>query len=285
MNKIIKNLKYEEYDKMEGVSNSKLSKLAISPAHYKESLETPQKQTEALTFGSLLHCLVLEPQNYARDFAIEPEVNRRTNDGKEILAEFYETNSGKTILTENQFELASILKENIFAHPIANKLLSGKGENEISLFWEDEETKVKCKAKLDRIKSDIIIDLKSARSAKPEDFARQLYDLGYYRQCVFYLNGFKECYQKEAKGFVFIVVEKEPPYNVVVYELSELFKEIGKIEISDLLQVYKECIETNNFYGYDGTEPKIHTLDPPKWVLNKYFEDLGIEREEVIFND
>ena len=54
---------------MKGLSNSALSKIAISPAHYKQSLETPQKQTDALTFGSLLHCLVLETENFDRDFA------------------------------------------------------------------------------------------------------------------------------------------------------------------------------------------------------------------------
>lgn len=285
MSEVVRNLSIKEYLTRDGLSNSMLSKIAISPAHFKEYVSNPPKQTEALVFGSLLHCLVLEPDNFDRDFAIEPIVNKRTNEGKEILAEFHETNSGKTIVTEEQFNLASILKDKIYEHKKANLLLSGKGENEISLFWEDEDTKIKCKAKLDRIKSDIIIDLKSARSAKPEIFAKQVYDLGYHRQSAFYLNGFKECYKKEAKGFVFIVVEKEPPYNVAVYEISELFKEVGKIEISELLQTYKECIEIDNFYGYDGAEPKIHTLDPPNYVLNKYLEKLGIEREEVIFNE
>lgn len=277
---IIKNLSYAEYDKIEGISNSKLSKMVISPAHYKQSIDEPPKETDALRFGSLLHCLVLEPDDFERNFAVEPIVNKRTNAGKEYLAEFYEENAGKMFVTAEQMDLANTLKEEIYKHPIANKLLNGKGENEIALFWEDEETNVKCKCKIDRIKNGIIIDLKSTRSAKPEDFMRDAYNYGYHRQSAYYCKGYEKCYNETPKGFVFITVEKEPPYAVTVFEATELFKEVGGIEIGNLLAVYKSCIDLGEFPSYDGFEPKIHALDLPNWVLYKY----GLN-EEDIFNE
>ena len=277
MSKIIKNLTYAEYDKIEGISNSKLSKIAISPAHYKLSLESPQKETDALRFGSLLHCLILDPQNFEKEFAIEPIVNKRTNAGKEFLEDFYLKNEGKTIITEEQLELASILKDKLLQHPIASKLLSGKGENEVSLFWTDDETGVRCKCKIDRIKNDIIIDLKTARSTKPEDFKRQAYDLGYHRQAAWYLSGFEKCYQRPAKSFVFVTIEKEPPYSITIFEPTELLKEVGIIETSKLLATYKDCLDKGQFYGYDGAEPTIQSLEPPNWVLNKY----GLNEDDI----
>lgn len=62
--KIIKNLLMKEYQAAEGVSNSMLSNIEINPSFYKYCLQEPKKQTDALTFGSLLHCLVLQPDNF-----------------------------------------------------------------------------------------------------------------------------------------------------------------------------------------------------------------------------
>jgi hypothetical protein len=275
---IIKNLSYNEYDKMEGISNSKLNEIWKSPAHYKLSLEE-KKETDALKFGSLLHCLVLEPNNFDRDFAVAPNIDKRSNANKEIHAIFEQENAGKTIVTQEQFELANILKDKIMEHEIARKLLTGKGENEIALFWEDEETKVKCKAKLDRIKNCIVIDLKTTRSAHPDDFMRGAYEYGYHRQSAWYSDGYEQCFKEQPKGFVFIAIETVPPYNIAIYEATELFKEIGKIEVRKNLQTYKTCKETNNWFGYEE-QPTIHSLEPPKWVLNKYIEELNLEEFE-----
>jgi len=277
MAEIIKNLSYKEYSQMEGLSNSMLSKIAESPAYYKYCLDNPQETTEALTFGSLLHCLVLEPNNFERDFAIEPKINKRTNEGKETLAQFYLENAEKTIVDEEQLNLAKTLKDKLMEHEIAGKLLTGKGENEISLFWEDEETGIICKCKIDRIKAKIIIDLKSVLSAKPEDFMKSVYEYNYHKQNYWYEHGYTQCFKEEPKGFVFVVVEKKPPYIVAIYELTELFKAIGKIEARQNLLTYKDCVTKGKWWGYDGEKAVIHDLEPPQWVLNKYLENLDLE--------
>ncbi len=281
MPEIIKNLRYKEYAEMDGVSNTMLNKIHISPAHFKHWQESPKEETEALSLGALLHCLILEPENFERDFAVEPIVNKRTNDGKEILADFYGNNKDKTIVQQRQLELATTLKNEIMRHEIANKLLSGKGENEVALFWADEETGIKCKAKLDRIKNGIIVDLKTTRNSSPAMFAKNAYDYGYHRQAYHYCDGYRNCCGKEAKGFIFIAIEKTPPYALVIYEASELLKEIGKIERDKNLLTYKTCKETDNWFGYDGEKPTINALEPPKWILNKYLESEEIELEEV----
>lgn len=275
---IIKNLSYKEYDKVEGISNSKLNEIWKSPAHYKLSLEE-RKETDALKLGSLVHCLILEPDNFDRDFAVAPNIDKRSNANKEIYAIFEQENAGKLIVTNEQFELAKMLTEKVMQNEIANKLLSGKGENEIALFWEDEETKVKCKAKLDRIKNGIVIDLKTTRSAQPDDFMRSAYEYGYHRQSAWYSDGYEQCFKEQPKGFVFIAIETVPPYNVAVFEATELFKEIGRIEARKNLQTYKTCKETDNWFGY-AEKPTIHSLEPPKWILNKYIEELNLEEFE-----
>ena len=116
-------------------------------------------------------------------------------------------------------------------HLIAKKLLTGKGENEISLFWADKETGNYLQINRPGQKQqNYIMDLKTTGSAKPEDFVKNAYKYGYHRQAYWYSYGYEQCFKEEPKGFVFIVVEKEPPYEVCVFEATELFKAVGKIE-------------------------------------------------------
>jgi exodeoxyribonuclease VIII len=280
MAEIVRNLSFKEYQSRDGLSNSMLSKIAISPLHFKESQNNPVEKTDALIFGSLLHCLVLEPENFNRDFAIEPIVNKRTNEGKEILVQFYLENAEKTIVNEEQLKLANILKDKIMEHEIARKLLIGKGETEVSLFWEDEETGIKCKGRPDKLFKKIIVDLKTSRSAKPEEFMKHAYEFNYHKQAYWYSWGYEQCFKEEPKGFVFIAVEKEKPYAVAVYEVTELFKEIGKIEARQNLLTYKDCADKGKWWGYDGEKPIIHDLDPPDWVLKKYLDKLDLDLGE-----
>lgn len=268
---IIRNMPNKEYHATDGLSKSKMDKIAISPAHYKASLEEPEKQTDALIFGSLFHTIILEPEKVELEYAIEPIVNKRTNDGKDILNQFYFDNADKTIITQEQLDLAIILKDKIMQHPIASKLLKVKGEHEVSLFWNDDKTNVLLKARPDKIVDDIIIDLKTTISANPDVFFKKAYDYGYHKQAYHYLQGFEKCYGKKASGFVFIAIEKEPPYAVCVYKASDNFIKIGEIEVRRDIEMFAECEKTGIWKGYPEI---IHELDVPVWITNKYIEEL-----------
>jgi len=63
------------------------------------------------------------------------------------------------------------------------------------------------------------------------------------------------------KRFIFVVVEKEPPYAVSYYELGEEFDNKAKQEIDKAIELYKICKETGVWNGY--TEEVIK-LDLPK---------------------
>lgn len=263
---IIKNLSNKDYHAMDGLSKSKMDKIAISPAHYKASLEEPEKQTEALIFGSLFHTMVLEPEKIESEYAIEPVVNKRTNEGKAILQEFYEQNAEKTIITQEQLETAKIMRDKIMENKIAKKLLKSKGECEISLFWNDEKTGTLLKARPDKIVDDIIIDLKTAVSASPNSFYKKAYDYAYHRQSAHFMEAYRKCYNKEPAGFIFIVIEKEPPYAVCVYKASKEFIEKGEQEVRKLIDIYAECEKTNTWNGYPE---KIYELNLPAWAYNE----------------
>jgi len=93
------------------VSNSMLSLLKQSPRLFYQRYELgqTQKATKAMELGSLLHTMVLEPQEVTERFAVMPDVDRRTKEGKMIAAMFYEQAKGKTVITSDDFANAAIM--------------------------------------------------------------------------------------------------------------------------------------------------------------------------------
>lgn len=267
---MIKNISIKKYHEFDGLSKSMMDKLAQSPAHLKASLEEPEKETEALILGQLFHTLVLEPKKFEKEFAISPDVDRRTSLGKQMYQAFCEENEGKTIITKTQLEQVAKWVAAVKAHPIASKLLSGAGKNEVSIFWNDPETGELCKARPDRIKDGYIIDLKSTISSQQDDFCRKAYELNYHIQSAWFCEGYEQEFKEKPKGFIFIAVEKTSPYNVVVYYADDYMIEAGAYEARKLLNTYHRCKETNNWYGYDGEEQVAQELSLPNYAVAKY---------------
>lgn len=272
---MIKKMSNKEYHTAEGLSKSMMDKINKSPAHFKYSQDNPEEQTESMLLGSLLHTLILEPRLLKKEYAVLPFIDRRTTAGKVAYAEFIELNKNKTVITEEQLQMVSKWADAIKKHPKAKLLLKPKtGQNEVSIFWKDKLTGETCKARLDRIVDDYIIDLKTAISTQPDDFARKAYELGYHRQAYWFSEAFEQEFGKKPEGFLFISVEKTPPYNVVVYAATEFFIEVGAIDSRKLLNTYHECKETNNWFGYDGANYDVQDLNLPNYVISKYMEEI-----------
>ena len=102
-----------EYQALAALNYSGAKELLKSPAHYQTWLAAPQKESAALRVGSAVHAAVLEPGHYAADFAVAPDVDRRTKEGKEKWAEFQTLHAGKTILTTDEAELVGAVSAQI----------------------------------------------------------------------------------------------------------------------------------------------------------------------------
>ncbi|MBP8283170.1 MAG: PD-(D/E)XK nuclease-like domain-containing protein, partial [Chromatiaceae bacterium] len=138
-------LPFNQYLALEHLSPSGAKLLARSPAHYLWSRENPYPETAALLEGSALHALILEGRaTYERGFAILPECDGRTKEGKAIKARFQEEAAGKRILTAAQGEKVEAMAAAVFRHPLIPALLEG-GTPELSMTWEDSESGAPCK--------------------------------------------------------------------------------------------------------------------------------------------
>lgn len=266
----IANMPQEEYRINGGISRSELMLLRKSPLHYKWAHDNLQhKDSPELTFGSALHCYVLEPERFLDDYIIVGKIDRRTKAGKAQLAEIEA--SGKIPLSEEDAYTITQMAESIASNTYAVKLLTG--EKEVSYFTTDPLTgiKIKCRpdCRTDLGAVSVIVDLKTTKNAETEAFARSCIDYGYDLQAAMYKQIVDEVEGKPHR-FVFIAVEKEPPYACNVLEVDELMFKKGQSDLRTYLSTLEKCRRTGNWYGYNGESGKPNIIGLPAWLAKTY---------------
>jgi exodeoxyribonuclease VIII len=264
---IYQNISNEEYHESPGLSASGLKLLAQSPAHFRYSR---RETTPAMIKGTATHCAVFEPERFAEEYIAAPVLDRRTKAGKATWEELEAR--GKNILSAEDYTDIRGMAESVLSHSYAGSLVSG-GVAEQSIYWnytavidEDIPFTFTCKARPDYIRplseGYIVVDLKTTQDAR--DFEHSAYKWGYHLQAAHYLHGLNNTEYGAARGFVFIAVEKTPPYGVIVYEASQEFLTRGNDEIFSLYLIYARCSHQNTWEGYEET---IRVLDLPRWAV------------------
>lgn len=252
------------------IGKSGLDLVHRSPYHYWAKYLDPnrvwEEPTPELVIGSAFHSIVLEPHKFGDEYVIAPKFNLRTNQGKEDYAQFIAINEGKTVLTPEQYDTVRRMRDATMKHPLMNDLLLG-GIVEDTIHWTDQETGVECKSRPDhRGAGSVLLDLKSTQDASLEGFSRSCAKYRYHVQSAWYLDGCQAAGLRQYDTFVFVAVEKSPPYAVAIYYASDSFVSIGREAYREDLHIYAECIRTGQWPGYPTT---IQPLDLPTWATKR----------------
>ena len=270
------NMPAPEYHGVRAFSNSLSGHMLRSPAHAKVYQEQGIEDTPALLLGRATHAAVLEPDAFPALFHEAPEVDRRTKAGKEAWAGAEEKAhmTGAELLRAADYQTCLAIRDAVHRSKAAKALLSGAGEVELSLFWNDQDTGVYCKGRLDRLSKGIgggaIVDLKTTRDASRLAFERTIFNRGYHRQGYLYTTG-AEGLGLAAKHYAIIAVEKEPPYGVAVYRLTEGAIQAGGDQIRPLLERYQQCMENDEWPGYPD---RVEEISLPAWAWNANEEQI-----------
>lgn len=262
-NGIYHGLSADDYFKANRINCSGLKLINQSPLHYKHSLEQQREETQAMKIGSAVHCAVLESSEFEKRYIVMPDgIDRRTKEGKALCAEMEE--SGKIILSANDYKMIDGIAQSVKSHESASKLL-GNGRPEMTVFTEIDGVPAKCR--IDWYRSNVIVDLKTTEDASLDGFQRSVAKYGYHSQSAWYLDCC-ESLNIPAQHFIFIAVEKTEPYAVGVYELDSASIEVGRTLNQRALDKYRQCLETNNWHGYPTD---IQTLSLPAWAMRENY--------------
>lgn len=251
------------YRATRAMSYSGAKKILRSPQHYLVSVTQPSPPTEAMEFGTAVGCGALEPQRFPERVVVAPDVNKRTNAGKDALAAFEAANVGRIVLSAEDHARARRCIDALWAHPAAQKLLGG-AEIEGSLFWYDGRYGAPCKGRYDARNHGGLIDVKTTTDASPDAFARRAADLLYHVQAAAYFSGGEHVLGETPAFWAWIVVETEPPHGVAVYTADGPTILAGARLWDRALERYALAIKSGEWPGYPQT---INRLPFPKWAL------------------
>ena len=252
----------EEYHAHPALGSSSLKQLLKSPYKFFQGIKI--NQTKAMVIGSTVHKLVLEPQDFDKEFIVCPKFDLRTNNGKFAKAQFEEMSEGKTIIDEVDFEVAKSCAKALLTQ--AKPFLSN-GVAEMSFFAELDGVEVKCRPDYLIKELGIVADVKVVEDASPDAFTKSVANFGYYLQSALYKyvlgqNGI------EVNKFLFIAVEKSEPNMIGIYELSHVAEEFGLNEARRAIELYKRPDDFSKpLYKNAKENSAIQTLELPTWVF------------------
>lgn len=252
-----------EYHSRSELSSTGARLLLESPAKFKYRQDHPQPGKRDYDIGHAAHAKVLgvgsELVGYP-DEHLTPSGNVSTKAATLAWAEG-QRNAGLVPVSPGDIARVDAMAESILAHPIARDLLESEGERELSVFADIDGVPVR--ARLDALTNGVGIDLKTTRKrADAEGFARDASDLGYHVQAAWYRNAMAAVGSPLSR-FLFIVVEKEPPYLVGVNELDIIFEQMGDAAAAEARRRYRHGIETGEWPGYSN---EIELAAPPAWM-------------------
>tara|TARA_R110000796_G_scaffold73842_2_gene165874 strand:+ start:3190 stop:4020 length:831 start_codon:yes stop_codon:yes gene_type:complete len=270
------------------LSYSALKAFSKSPKHliaYWNKVFTP---TPAMALGSLIHVMILEPQEFEnRYFALDDEEicldliaegaksPRANGKYKAWKLEEMKKAEGKEIVNIEDVKLAKKIAKSVIEHPLV-KALTFKEELIEWTFngqpfkgFVDGAGALLPEAFRDQEGQGYILDVKTTKDAEPEAFKRDFVKYGYHNQGAAYKNANEELkFAGINPKYYVIAVETAEPFINQVYEIPQEFIDKGLVKSIKLIEDFKAWDGTPAGYEFGNELAKngVLTLYPPAWL-------------------
>jgi exodeoxyribonuclease VIII len=222
--------------------------------------------------GRAVHLAVLEPSRFKSSIATYLGGARR---GKDWDA-FKEYHAGKELLLPDEHGECLSIAAAVGSNSAAMKHLAF-GHGEVTVLWDHQLLpghSIQCKARLDWLGPDSIVDLKTTRDASPDGFAREVHKYGYHVQASYYQDGHAAASGRRLPYFI-VAVESEAPYAVTVFRVPESLLSIGRAAYTGYLTKLALARAEDSWPSYADGEVEL-TL--PKWATVQA-ESIGADNE------
>lgn len=246
-------LEVNYYEKKKGeLSYSIAKRLLTSPLDYISWLTAEREPvTKALNYGRAFDILLLEPER-SEDVVVFPDVDKRTKKGRELVEEFEAANTGKCILSQDEYAniqamLASLSSD---AHRHIKNVLDNTAKQLEMHYVLDG---IQCKSRLDAYceGDGVIYDVKTT-SVIPtlEAWRRECWKYNYMLQAAFY---FAACDAEllPATRFCWVIAEKSAPFHWVMYHVDRNSKyvEAAEQKMLEAVALMKNCLAEDCWPG------------------------------------
>lgn len=252
-----------DYRAIDALNYSGAKHILLSPAHFNAHLAEERKDTPALKMGRLIHLAALQPDVFHKSVHIEPNVDRRTKDGKSQYEAFKAgiAEGDEIVDAETHSQITSI---SISAQAAIASLGLKEIKTEVALVGEFNGAKIK--GRIDLIGTDkdanlCVVDLKSCICAEPKSFGRDVASFMYHMQDAWYST------LARARKFYIVALEKNPPFAYRIYTLDEATRGEGVRLMTEATAIYAQCKAFNTWPSYTH---EISELSIPKWAFSNH---------------
>lgn len=231
-----------------------------------------------LDFGSAVHCLVLEPQNTQAKIAVCDFGDWRKDVAKDARDSARAMNMTPILADDftRATRMANAVWNQIAESEIGEIMLNG-GKAERVAIWQDEESGVMCRSRMDWLADDysLILDLKiTGGSAEPTAYARNALPFGELQSSL-YPRGIETLNPEKGRpAFVFACIEDEPPYALSLVALDPTWTALADDKTSEALNIWAECMRTGKWPGYPK---RIAYASPPGYLQAAWDERIMLQ--------
>ena len=271
---VYRNVPSAHYHALQLCSATRLhASLTRSLRQVRTEMDAPSKlPSAALRVGSAIHALILEPD--AGLVEVYPDF--RGKNGQDALnaylAGYCPLNKGDKAIYD---QVATSWREDPDCD-LFRTLIDVCPERELTLIWDDEETGVRCRARLDLYSPDdaFMGDIKSGKwSADPDDNGRKIRTYGYDLQAAFYAQGCTALGLPVPESIALLIVHTRdefaditvPEYGVVPVPTEMV--EDAKPLIRKGLAAWAEAERTGHWPGRFTNDPQDPRIAP--WLRRK----------------
>lgn len=216
---------------------SSLKAMDKSPAHYQHALQRDWS-TGYLRKGTAVHAHLLG----GAPVVVYEGGTRR---GKEWEA-FKAANPGATILIPSESRDVIGMRRSLEDHPIAMRLLEGVRERTIT--WTSNGRA--CQGTPDVVRSESVVELKTAKTSHPEWFVRDAQRLAYHASLAWYQDGLRAAGLEDVSSAFIVAVESVEPWPVTVFELTRDALDIGRAMYRLWWERLAVCEASNHWPAY-----------------------------------
>lgn len=253
------------------VNNSSLKKILKSPASFYSSFFMGEKAepSDAMKLGSAVHLAILEPMKFKEAYVLEPDFgDQRSSKNRDKKSEWMASQNPKaTFVSQENLEMVTRIAENIADHRDAFLLLRD-GKTEISGYYRDPETGIRCKIRPDFFSPNLmtLVDLKTTTDCSISAFSKAIWNYKYHIQMAMYSEGISQIEKSKVEFVAFIAVEKTPPYEIAVYIADDAMMDKGIEDYRKALRKLKQSATTGQWTRY---QTKMENISLPHWAFNE----------------
>lgn len=288
---IHKSLSWDEYKAIRAVNSGVVSAGYVSMKHMRAALdgEFVRKDTDDMKLGRAIHCRLLEPERYTREFLIATKCSRLlssgTNKGKRCSSSgrFYDganwfcgthkpdgCNEPQDYIDEAEAAQAEAVAESLKHHDVM-RLFLGECWTELSCVWESRGVLRKCR--IDRYSREPrprVLDVKKCLPGKGsrDEFEKSVHKFGYHRQMAGNIEAVEALEGVSPEG-IWVVVEDGPPYDVNIIPANPQTIAIGRHENNDIIGRFAAAQQRNDYRGYVYDSRFIRHGGLPLWYIEQ----------------